>query len=125
MYRPLINSMQSAGCFNIQFEPVYNLIFRSDFEHSDLELKNRDAKLFFRTSAIKSKVKNLHGDMRLFKNENYTDFYTEPPVLSLEDVLYVEVNMERPLVSDIDSSSNVSSNSSNHEKIPFLLAQNF
>lgn len=46
--------------------------------------------------------------MRLFKNENYTDFYTEPPVLSLEDVLYVEVNMERPLVSDIDSSSNVS-----------------
>ena len=63
--------------------------------------------------------------MRLFKNENYTDFYTEPPVLSLEDVLYVEVNMERPLVSDIDSSSNVSSNNSNHEKIPFLLAQNF
>ena len=63
--------------------------------------------------------------MRLFKNENYTDFYTEPPVLSLEDVLYVEVNMERPLVSDIDSSSNVSSNSSNHEKISFLLAQNF
>ena len=53
-------------------------------------------------------MKNLHGDMRLFKNENYTDFYTEPPVLSLEDVLYVEVNMERPLVSDIDSSSNVS-----------------
>ena len=52
--------------------------------------------------------------MRLFKNENYTDFYTEPPVLSLEDVLYVEVNMERPLVSDIDSSSNVSSNASNH-----------
>ena len=63
--------------------------------------------------------------MRLFKNENYTDFYTEPPVLSLEDVLYVEVNMERPLVSDIDSSSNVSSNSSNHKKILFLLAQNF
>jgi len=61
---------------------------------------------WIKTSAIKSKVKNLHGDMRLFKNENYTDFYTEPPVLSLEDVLYVEVNMERPLVSDIDSSSN-------------------
>ena len=59
--------------------------------------------------------------MRLFKNENYTDFYTEPPVLSLEDVLYVEVNMERPLVSDIDSSSNVSSNNSNHAKTLILL----
>ena len=59
--------------------------------------------------------------MRLFKNENYTDFYTEPPVLSLEDVLYVEVNMERPLVSDIDSSSNVSSKNSNHAKTLILL----
>ena len=46
--------------------------------------------------------------MRLFKNENYTDFYTEPPTLGLDDVLYVEVNMERPLLTDIDSSSNVS-----------------
>ena len=45
--------------------------------------------------------------MRLFKNENYTDFYTEPPTLGLDDVLYVEVNMERPLLTDIDSSSNV------------------
>jgi len=69
-------------------------------------------------------VKNLHGDMRLFKNENYTDFYTEPPVLSLEDVLYVEVNMERPLVSDIDSSSNVSSNASNHTKMSIFAYAN-
>ena len=64
--------------------------------------------MFFRTSALRQKVKNLQGDMRLFKNENYTDFYTEPPTLGLDDVLYVEVNMERPLLTDIDSSSNVS-----------------
>ena len=67
----------------------------------------------FRTSALKSKVKSLEGDMRLFKNENYTDFYTEPPILSLDEILYVEVNMERPLLSDIDSSSNVSINNIN------------
>lgn len=56
---------------------------------------------WIKTSAVKSKVKNLRGDMRLFKNENYTDFYTEPPILSLEEVLYVEVNLERPLISDL------------------------
>ena len=39
--------------------------------------------------------------MRLFKNENFTDFYTDPPILSLEEVLYVEVNLERPLISDL------------------------
>jgi len=61
---------------------------------------------WIKTSALKSKVKSLEGDMRLFKNENYTDFYTEPPILSLDEILYVEVNMERPLLSDIDSSSN-------------------
>lgn len=61
---------------------------------------------WIKTSALRQKVKNLQGDMRLFKNENYTDFYTEPPTLGLDDVLYVEVNMERPLLTDIDSSSN-------------------
>ena len=45
--------------------------------------------------------------MRLFKNANFTDFYTEPPILSLDDILYVEVNLERPLISDI-SIQNVS-----------------
>merc|ERR1712113_552884 len=48
----------------------------------------------------KSKTKEIKGDMRLYKSNNYTDFYTEPPVLGLEEVLYVEVNLERPLVSD-------------------------
>lgn len=56
---------------------------------------------WIKTSAVKSKVKNLTGDMRLFKNENFTDFYTDPPILSLEEVLYVEVNLERPLISDV------------------------
>lgn len=61
---------------------------------------------WIKTSALRQKVKNLQGDMRLFKNENYTDFYTEPPTLALDDILYIEVNMERPLLSEIDSSSN-------------------
>ena len=39
--------------------------------------------------------------MRLFKNANFTDFYTEPPTLSLEEILYVEINLERPLISDL------------------------
>jgi len=56
---------------------------------------------WIKTSAVKSKVKNLSGDMRLFKNANFTDFYTEPPTLSLEEILYVEINLERPLISDL------------------------
>ena len=59
---------------------------------------------------MKAKVKNLRGDMRLFKNENFTDFYTEPPTLSLEEVLYVEINLEKPLISDL-STVNVSTKS--------------
>ena len=47
--------------------------------------------------------------MRLFKNANFTDFYTEPPTLSLEEILYVEINLERPLISDL-SVVNVSLN---------------
>jgi len=56
---------------------------------------------WIKTQALKTKVRSLKGDMRLFKNENYTDFYTAPPVLALDDVLYVEVNLERPLITDI------------------------
>jgi hypothetical protein len=56
---------------------------------------------WIKTSAVKAKVKNLRGDMRLFKNENFTDFYTEPPTLSLEEILYVEINLEKPLISDL------------------------
>lgn len=52
------------------------------------------------SALAKSKTKEIKGDMRLYKSENYTDFYTEPPVLGLEEVLYVEVNLERPLVSE-------------------------
>jgi len=58
---------------------------------------------WIKTSAVKAKVKNLRGDMRLFKNENFTDFYTEPPTLSLEEVLYVEINLEKPLISDLST----------------------
>ena len=63
-----------------------------------------------------SKTKEIQGDMRLYMTSNYTSYYTckrcvksemiliicssAPPVLSLEEVLYVEVNLERPLISD-------------------------
>jgi len=47
-----------------------------------------------------SKTKEIQGDMRLYMTSNYTSYYTSPPVLSLEEVLYVEVNLERPLISD-------------------------
>ena len=52
--------------------------------------------------------------MRLYLSSNYTDFYTSklfsleskdipssgPPVLSLNDDLFIEVNLERPLISE-------------------------
>lgn len=57
------------------------------------------------SALAKSKTKEIRGDMRLYKSANYTDFYTEPPVMNLEDVLYVEVNLDRPLVSDAFAAS--------------------
>jgi len=57
------------------------------------------------SALAKSKTKEIRGDMRLYKSENYTDFYTEPPVMNLDDILYVEVNLERPLVSDAFAAS--------------------
>jgi len=57
------------------------------------------------SALAKSKTKEIKGDMRLYKSENYTDFYTEPPVMNLDDILYVEVNLDRPLVSDAFAAS--------------------
>ena len=78
------NSLKSTNLINDPDSSVFRYLFS-----------------FFRTQALRTKVRNLKGDMRLFKNENYTDFYTAPPVLALDDVLYVEVNLERPLITDI------------------------
>jgi len=53
-----------------------------------------------KSAVSKAKTKEIVGDMRLYQSANYTNFYTTPPVLALDEILYVEVNLERPLISD-------------------------
>ena len=47
-------------------------------------------------------VKNLAGLMMLYKDENYTEPYMSPPTLTLDDQLYIQITLEKPLISNID-----------------------
>lgn len=47
-------------------------------------------------------VKNLAGLMMLYKDANYTDPYMSPPMLTLDDQLYIQITLEKPLISNID-----------------------
>jgi len=74
----------------VQFECVYPVV----------QMTTGSMNPLVKSAVSASKTKEIVGDMRLYKTANYTSFYTSPPVLSLEEVLYVEVNLERPLISD-------------------------
>jgi hypothetical protein len=82
--------MVSRSLDILEFECVYPTIQMTTGEINPL----------VQSALAKSKTREIKGDMRLYKSVNYTDFYTEPPVLALEEILYVEVNLERPLVSE-------------------------
>lgn len=74
----------------VQFECVYPVV----------QMTTGSMNPLVKSAVSASKTKEIVGDMRLYMTSNYTSFYTAPPVLSLEEVLYVEVNLERPLISD-------------------------
>lgn len=74
----------------VQFECVYPVV----------QMTTGTMNPLVKSAVSASKTKEIVGDMRLYMTSNYTSFYTSPPVLSLEEVLYVEVNLERPLISD-------------------------
>lgn len=74
----------------VQFECVYPVV----------QMTTGTMNPLVKSAVSASKTKEIVGDMRLYKTANYTSFYTSPPVLSLEEVLYVEINLERPLISE-------------------------
>jgi len=47
-------------------------------------------------------VKDLTGRMMLYKDSNYTEPYMEPPTLSLNDDLFIQVELEKPILTNID-----------------------
>lgn len=58
---------------------------------------------WLKSAAHEDKVKEIVGAMRLYKDQNYTDSYMTPPKLSLDDVLYIKVELEKPLITGIDA----------------------
>lgn len=57
---------------------------------------------WLKSAAHEDIVKDLTGRMQLYKDENYTDPYMEPPTLSLNDDLYIQVELEKPILTNID-----------------------
>lgn len=74
----------------VEFECVY----------PNVQMTTGEMNPLVQSAVSRSKVKEIVGDMRLYMSSNFTDFYTSPPVLSLNDDLFVEVNLERPLISE-------------------------
>ncbi|CAG5100053.1 Oidioi.mRNA.OKI2018_I69.XSR.g16819.t1.cds [Oikopleura dioica] len=74
----------------VEFECVY----------PNVQMTTGEMNPLVQSAVSRSKVKEIVGDMRLYLSSNYTDFYTSPPVLSLNDDLFIEVNLERPLISE-------------------------
>ena len=51
-------------------------------------------------------VTSRKNSLKLKSNINFADqLILEPPLMNLDDILYVEVNLERPLVSDAFAAS--------------------
>jgi hypothetical protein len=58
---------------------------------------------WLKSAAHEETVKDLAGRMMLFKDKNFTSPYMEPPELSLDDELFIQVQLEKPLLTNIDS----------------------
>lgn len=58
---------------------------------------------WLKSAAHEDKVKEIQGSMRLYKDANFTDSYMHPPELSLDDDLYIQVELQKPLITGIDA----------------------
>jgi len=58
---------------------------------------------WLKSAAHEDKVKEISGSMRLYKDENFTDSYMHPPELSLDDDLFIQVELQKPLITGIDA----------------------
>jgi len=57
---------------------------------------------WLKSAAHEDIVKDLTGRMMLYKDSNYTEPYMEPPTLSLNDDLFIQVELEKPILTNID-----------------------
>lgn len=58
---------------------------------------------WLKSAAHEDKVKDIVGTMRLYKDENFTSAYMKPPILGLDEDLFIQVDLEKPLISGIDA----------------------
>lgn len=57
---------------------------------------------WLKSAAHEDRVKDIQGSMRLYKDENYTDSYMHPPELEFDQDLYIQVELQKPLITGID-----------------------
>ena len=98
----IVNDVDAGG-FSMVNRTLDILEFRC--QYPTVQWETGEINPLVQSALAKSKTKEIKGDMRLYKSANYTDFYTDPPVLGLDEILYVEVNLERPLVSEAFAAS--------------------
>jgi len=67
------------------------------------QMTSRFMQPWLKSAAHEETIKDLAGRMMLYKDNNYTTPYMEPPELSLEDELYIQVELEKPLMTNIES----------------------
>lgn len=58
---------------------------------------------WLKSAAHEDRVKEIQGSMRLYKDSNYTEAYMDPPSLSLDDDLFIQVELQKPLITGIDA----------------------
>lgn len=58
---------------------------------------------WLKSAAHEDKVKEIQGSMRLYKDSNYTEAYMDPPELSLDDDLFIQIELQKPLITGIDA----------------------
>lgn len=70
-----------------------------------IEISNSEFpfKFSFRSALAKSKTKEIKGDMRLYKSENYTDFYTGKSQIVIEFTVQILFVFDSNLMPKIQS----------------------
>lgn len=56
---------------------------------------------WLKSAAHEEMVKDLAGQMMLYKDANYTEPYMSPPTLTLDDDLYIQIELEKPLITNV------------------------
>ena len=58
---------------------------------------------WLKSAAHENKVKEIQGAMRLYKDSNFTESYMHPPELEINEDLFIQVELQKPLITGIDA----------------------